>query len=167
MSTQGSECGWLPALVELHETGGDWTAYVELLYRHFSRDFLQSTPSFRGRSWGMKRYPQLRGKEATFWHIISEGDVEDERLPDLRRCERIRWPRPIIEACESEETRVWTQTRKGEIRIAIAPDTFEYLVILADRGSHVLLWTAFPVLFAHQRRKLRREYEEFVLRERR
>jgi hypothetical protein len=161
VSTQSSECGWLPELVGLAEAGGDWSAYVELLYRYFTRDFLRTQPSYAGRRWGMKRHPLLKGKEATFWHIISEGEIEDQRLPDLRRCERIRWPRPIIDACAQGKTLVWTQDRRGETRIAIAPDTFEYLVILADRGSHVLLWTAFPVAFQHQRAKLRREYEAF------
>jgi hypothetical protein len=32
--------------------------------------------------------------------MIQEGRTEDERTPDLRRCERIRWPRPIIERLE-------------------------------------------------------------------
>jgi hypothetical protein len=155
-------CGWLPPLVELSSSGGDWNAYVEVLYSHFCNDFIRGTPSFPGRRWAMKRYPLLRGKEATFWHIVSEGPVEDERLPSLRRCERIRWPRALIDAFGTQRVRFWKQRRGREIRIALAPESFEYLVILADRGQSVLLWTAFPVEYRHQRRKLEAEHEQFL-----
>ncbi|MNH30689.1 hypothetical protein D3C79_909980 [compost metagenome] len=50
---------------------------------------------------GLKRHPVIQGKEATFWHMISEGNDEAERLPDLRRCERIRWPRRADLVCRS------------------------------------------------------------------
>jgi hypothetical protein len=149
---------WLPALVELQTYGGDWHAYVEVLYGLFRQDFVESTPTYPGRRWAVKRHPEFQGKEATFWHIISEGDKEAERIPDLRRCERIRWPRCMIDSCATTRVRLWKQERRGETRIAIATPGFEYLVILADRGTYVLLWTAFAVDRAHQRRKYEREY---------
>jgi hypothetical protein len=34
-------------------------------------------------------------------------------------------------------------------------------VILAERGEAVLLWTAFPVEFGHQRRKYAAEYNRY------
>ncbi|SOD03261.1 hypothetical protein SAMN05216486_1098 [bacterium JGI 053] len=152
---------WLPPLVEFSASGGDWHKYVEVLYNHFCSDFLRSRPEFAGKTWKMKRFPLLQGKEATFWHIISEGPVEDDRLPDLRRCERIRWPRPLIDAYGTDRVRCWKQKRGRETRIVLAPDTFEYVVILAERGEAVLLWTAFPVTFNHQRRKYAAEYDRY------
>lgn len=149
---------WLPELVELSRCRGDWQAYVELLYACFREDFIDSVPQFPHRRWAMKRYPEYKGKEATFWHIISEGDDEAERLPDLRRCERIRWPRSIIDAFQSQRVRAWEQRRRGERRIVLALPDFSYVVVLADRGSYVLLWTAFNVDRAHQRRRYEREY---------
>ena len=82
-------------------------------------DFVARPPSFRGRHIGLKRYPMDRGKEATFWHLISEGQVEAERLPNMRRCERIRWPRPMIHDSETNDLKIWRQERKGEQRVAI------------------------------------------------
>ena len=152
---------WLPELVELRRYGGDWQAYEEALYACFRADFIEREPAYPGRRWAMKRYPEYKGKEATFWHIISEGADEAARLPDLRRCERIRWPRSIIDVCRSERVRLWEQRRGAEKRIAIATPDFGYLVVLADRGSYILLWTAFVVDRDHQRRKLEREYREW------
>lgn len=153
---------WLPTLVEFSASGGDWHRYVEVLYEHFRRDFLDTTPNYPGRRWAMKRHPVFKDKEATFWHIISEGPVESERLPNFRRCERIRWPRRIIDACDTGRVRCWPQERKGERRIAMAPTDFSYLVVLADRNEYVLLWTAFHVEHGHERRKYEKEYNAYV-----
>jgi hypothetical protein len=88
---------WLPPLVALADYGGDWERYLAALYDFFRQDFVDDKPLFEGKSLAVKRLPTSQGKEATFWHLISEGRQEEERLPDLRRCERIRWIRRIIE----------------------------------------------------------------------
>ena len=80
---------WLPALVLLETYGGNWPAYEEALYEVYLNDFVRQETYFRGNKIALKRHPELKGKAATFWHIISEGTVETERLPDLRRCELI------------------------------------------------------------------------------
>lgn len=154
--------GWLPALVELAACGGDWNRYVEVIYDHFCNDFIRTTPSFEKKRWAMKRHPLFKDKEATFWHIVSEGLDESERLPSLRRCERIRWPRAIIDHAGTGRVRLWKQKRGREIRTALAPESFEYLVILAERGDSVLLWTAFPVEYTNQQRKYRAEFERYT-----
>jgi hypothetical protein len=84
---------WLPELVTLQDYGGDWVRYLEAIYGHFRQDLVLTPPAYPGRRFALKRHPLVQGKEATFWHLISEGRVEADRLPDLRRCERIRWPR--------------------------------------------------------------------------
>ena len=153
---------WLPPLVVLADSGGDWKRYVELVYGFFRTDFIASSPTHDGRRCACKRYPLIQGKEGTFWHLISEGGVEDDRLPDLRRCERIRWPRPMVE--RSPETGVvsWHSSRPGDKkRIVIALADFSYVVVLADRGKYLLLWTAYCVEQEHRRAKLRREYERY------
>ncbi len=106
----------------------------------------------------MKRYPLKHNKEATFWHIITKGNSESERTPDLRRCERIRWPRAIIDAASTESVKLWKNKRRNEERIILALSDFSYIVVLADRGDYILLWTAYCVEHEHQRRKLEKEY---------
>ena len=110
---------WLPPLVLLSNCDGDWNVYLEVIYRYFMQDFVDSKPFFRGKRLGLKRHPLSQGKEATFWHMIQEGDREADRIPDLRRCERIRWPKPIIEHDDDETIKVWWNRRRGEQRICI------------------------------------------------
>lgn len=46
------------------------------------------------------------GKHFGFWRVISDGELEDDRLPDLRRCERITWIAYLI--ANVEEQINWT-----------------------------------------------------------
>jgi len=152
---------WLPPLVLLSDHGGNWNGYVSALYRYYRQDFENSRPTFDGVNVGTKRYPLEQGKEATFWHLISEGDIEKDRLPDLRRCERIRWPRPTIEHATNVGVKVWRNQRGGETRVCIWCEAAEFLVVLAKRSTYYLLWTAYPVVEEHRKRKLRKEYEAY------
>lgn len=149
---------WLPALMLLADSGGDWQRYVEAIHAAFRADFITDHPEFEGRRCACKRHPMIDGKEATFWHLISEGSVEADRLPDLRRCERIRWPRAMIER-SPDQVRVWRSERPGDQRIVVALADFSYVVVLADRRDYVLLWTAYFVEHEHRRTKLRKECE--------
>lgn len=149
---------WLPALVLFGDYGGDWPQYVEVLYRYFHDDFIASKPVFRGEKLALKRDQLMQGKEATFWHIISEGRQEADRLLDLRRCERIRWPRPVVDHADAPELKVWCNDRHGEERVCLWFEAQDYLVVLARRKGYLLLWTAYPVTEEHRRRKLRREW---------
>jgi hypothetical protein len=150
---------WLPELVRLEDFGGDWERFIEAVYAHFKKDFVESQPSFKGQPVRLKRHPMEAGKEATFWHIISEGKDEANRLPDLRRCERIRWPRAIIEHFTDYRIKCWVNRRRNEKRIVLWLGALDYVVILADRGRYVLLWTAYCTNYRHTRKKLQAEYE--------
>lgn len=153
---------WLPPLVLLVDYDGNWGSYLEAVYAIFRRDFVTSKPTYPGRRVGLKRHPIERGKEATFWHFISEGRREEDRLPDLRRCERIGWPRPMIEAVRTERVRCWQTRRRFETRVLIALEDFSYVVVLADRSEYILPWTAFTVEREHRRRILEREYDSWA-----
>ena len=158
---------WLPPLVTLEDSNGDWAGYVERLHAFFVADFVRDRPRWPGKRVGLKRQPEYEGKAATFWHFISEGGVESERIPDLRRCERIRWPRPIMDAfAETRPTpdaplRWWKSWRGRDESYVLAPADFSYVVVVADRGDFVLPWTAYCVTQDHRRRKLQKEYEAY------
>lgn len=153
------DLSWLPELVLLDQHDGNWDRYLEAIYQHFTDDFINSKPNYPGKRFALKRHPVEKGKEATFWHLISEGSTEAERLPVLRRCERIRWPRPIIEAMLTSRVRCWKSQRRGETRVVLSLHDFSYVVVLADRESYILLWTAFYVEYEHRKEKLRMEFE--------
>jgi hypothetical protein len=148
---------WLPPLVEMGSR--DWDNYLALVYSYFRTDFVESSPDFQGTRLGLKRYPVIDGKEATFWHLISEGKAEADRLPDIRRCEHIRWPRPIIENYDDSRLRVWENDRGGEARVCLWLVEEDYLVVLAKRKGYVLLWTAYLVTRKHTKEKLLKEFE--------
>jgi len=152
---------WLPGLVLFEDYGGDWHRYLDALYEFFKKDFIESKPWFEGRRVGLKRHPMSQGKEATFWHMISEGVNEDDRLPDMRRCERIRWPKPIIGHSSESTVKVWKNVRRGETRICLWLESQEYLLVLADRKNYVLPWTAYIVDKPHRKQKLQKEFEEY------
>ena len=158
---------WLPDLIYLDDCGGDWEWYLDTLYRAFVADFVNSKPTWPGKRVVLKRYPEYQGKGATFWHMISEGDQEVERIPDLRRCERIRWPRPIIDAypnhnpTPNDRLYWWKSKRRHEERYVLALLDFSYVVVVADRGDYVMPWTAYTVGQQHRRDKLRRECDDF------
>ena len=105
----------LPHLVLLNDYGGDWDRFLKAVYAYFKQDFIDSRPVFNGRRLGLKRHPVIHNKEATFWHFTSEGEVEAERTPDFRRCERIRWPKPLINQSplqgEANGIKVWKNKR--------------------------------------------------------
>lgn len=152
---------WLPPLVLLRDHGGEWEPYLEAVYAWFKQDFIDTKPVFQGRRLGLKRHPFSDGKEATFWHITTEGKDEENRLPDLRRCERIRWPKQVIEHDTDPAIKVWRNQRGREERVCLWLVPENYLVILTDRGEYILPWTAYLVEQPHQQRKLQKEFEEY------
>jgi hypothetical protein len=148
-------------LVLLENYGGEWDKYIEAVYAYFKEDFIDSNPCFDSRRVGLKRYPLYQNKERAFWHCTSEGEFEEVRLPDIRRCERIRWPKPIIEHYADTSVRCWHNKRAQDKRIILWFYEKDYVVVLADRGNYVLLWTTYLVTFNHTKEKLLKEYEEF------
>lgn len=150
---------WLPQLITLKDCEGEWKKYLEVIYAIFHRDFVASKPTYAPKRFALKRHPEYDGKAATFWHLISEGPVEEQRTPDMRRCERIAWPKPIIEAIDDESVRVWRNKRGRNDRILIAVEDFSYVVILDDRKDFVLLWTTYFLEQPNRRRKMEREYD--------
>lgn len=150
---------WLPNLVLFN---GDWAKYEEILYAYFKDDFIDNRPKkFMGLRIGLKKYPKYKNKEATFWHFISEGKIETERVPDLRRCERIRWPKPIIENTEDNKIKVWENIRGNEKNICLCYGDWEYLIILRKRKDYILPWTAYCPHTNKTKLKWQREYNEY------
>ena len=154
-----SDAPWPPELVLLESCGGDWERYCDRVYGEFHRDFVASRPTFHGRWVGVSRNRVVKRKEVAFWHCISAGEVEADRLPDLRRCERIRWPRKMLEAVGTGRVKWWRRRRGAKRRAYVALADFSYLVVLEEMSSHCVLVTAYPIDEEHERRKLRTEFD--------
>jgi len=155
---------WLPALIDCN---GDGEQALERVHEQYQADFLVRGLRFRGAPIQLRTGPRTQGKDACFWHLISEGESEEDRTPDFRRCERIGWVRAVIERAENQnDLPVWEQERKGRTNVVIALPDFSYIVVLAKRGPklktpYFVLLTAHYVEHEHRRVKLRKEYEAF------
>ena len=90
---------WLPALILLSDHGGDWQRYIDAVYAVFNTDFIARRAHYEAKKILLigRDAELIDGKERRFWHCVSEGELEDARSPDLRRCERMPWMRPVIE----------------------------------------------------------------------
>lgn len=156
----------LPELITLEDVGGDWHSFIETVYKSFEQDFIISQPVFRGIRLRLKRHPLYQDKAYTFYHMTHTGDIESDRQPELRRCERISWAKPVIETCDEWKLKVWPQIRKGKDRICIWLELVgepDYVVILDVRkNGDIYVWTAFTLIHNHEKRKKRIEYEEYI-----
>lgn len=155
----------LPDLICLSDYNGDWETYINAVYEIFERDCIKDKIFFRGRKINLKRHPLFQNRECTFYHITHEGKDEHDRTPDLRRCERIEWIRIVLKNCDKWGLKIWEQDRNGKTRIVIwleLEDDDDYIIILDDRGTYLLLWTVFNLKYDHQKRKKLREYREYI-----
>lgn len=150
---------WLPALVRFEDYDGTWRRYIDAVFALFYRDFIQSQPRLCGRSVRCRREPLCEGKEAGFWHCVSEGPDEGERTPDLRRCERIAWVRAILEHADDQSVQLWFRRKNRDRRCYLWYDE-SFLVVLGERQGHYQLITAFCTDREHTKEKLRREVAE-------
>src|SRR5262245_34976253 len=120
--------------------GDDWPAYQAGLYAHFRKDFLLSVPNFNGRPVRAKVLPPIDSLRGGFVHAISsnvsgQGDGEGNRTPELKRCARIRWIRPVIEAVPPDVLS-WRNIRGTARRAVISLPDFSYIVILDERRDY-------------------------------
>ena len=152
----------VPDLILFDDFSGDWPRYEEALYEVFVSDILRHDLRFRGAKVTARRMPEHERKWAGFWHLISEGRVEDDRLPEMRRCERLAWVRWIIEnEGECPEIDVW-QNQRGREKNTLLWLREQYLVVLSVRGKNYLLKTAYCTVERHRIKKLGRERDAAI-----
>jgi len=153
---------WLPDMFPVNP----WTEQTfDSLYEIFKRDFKDSQPIYR--EWTIWFFPEKEdGKELVFWHLTSRDDKEaGERLPDLRRCERLPWARSMIDNADTPEVLDWDfEEGDGTFKTYIWLRDFNYLMKLKkypDGGRRLI--TSFWVEFSSFRRKLEKKYERRIL----
>jgi hypothetical protein len=145
---------------------GDWESYVQLVYNRYHTDIIAQKIYLWGNHVRVRWTPETKGKPFNFWHVVSEGEVEEDRLPDLSRCARISWIAWAITCCDQKLPCVkwWLSersTRRGRvINLVIWAEEYSYAVVVEPRDGFALLVSAYPV---HRRRstKFAEEYETF------
>ena len=155
----------LPEMILLEHFSGDFKRFIDAVYMVFQHDFVNHKTRFRGEELRLKWHPVYQDKSYTFYHMTHKGEDEQNREPDLRRCERIPWARPVIEYCDQWNLKIWPQKRKGSNRLCIwleFEDEPDYFIVLDVRENYKLLWTAFVAEYDHEKRKKQKEYEGWL-----
>ncbi|MCX5991110.1 MAG: hypothetical protein NTZ04_02075 [Chloroflexi bacterium] len=158
---------WLPPPLRYSDFNGDWDQFLAAVYKIFERDFKLSRPDYGG-------YPVAYdskledGKEAAYWHVVSRDDpTTKDRELNLRRCERVAWVNPIIEHSTDKAVSMWKIEQKRpnrgrQVRVKLWLEDQDYIVILTERPRGAVLVTAFCTDFESERRKLRKERDDYL-----
>lgn len=151
-----NKCYWLPELITLDDFNGEWSSYESYLYDIFSKHFLETNPIFNGKIVRPRQHPMHNGKYESYFHITSGHYKEvEERVPDFRRCERIKWPKAMIENSKCncidncDNYLIWKKKYKNKFRYSLLLKNEKYLVILEERPKYYILISAFPLTYAH------------------
>jgi hypothetical protein len=142
---------------------GDWKTYLDAIYEHYLADLIRRPIYVQGKPVRARFNPATDGKGFAFWHVISEGEKEEDRTPDLRRCERIRWIAwMLLRAANGDEQLLsWNSSRtqrRGTVeRLVLFCEENKYTVVLEERDEYFLLVTAYPVS-DRRATKLKAEY---------
>ncbi len=80
-----------PALIRYNDYG-DWAAYEDAIYAEYLATVAHAGLRFQAASVKVQFRPETKHKGYGFWHLISEAPDpsnrnEDERTPDLARCD--------------------------------------------------------------------------------
>jgi len=124
---------WLPDLLLFENFSGNWQRYEDEVFAQFYSDFIKSRPAFQNEPVKVTKYPLKKGKERGFWHCIQEGKIEEERTPDMRRCERIGWVRPLIEHSADPRVKKWPKQVGAKNRYLLWVEEVDYLSRNAKR----------------------------------
>ena len=141
----------LPNLVLL----SDYQAsdYLEKIYKIFVDEVVNGNLSFLGLRITCPYHPPFDNKHFSFWHLISEKNQtnqEKDRVPDMRRCERIKWISCVIKNADNKE-KIWCweklikTTRGYNEHIHLYLHQERYLVVLRRKNNRLEIVTTFVV----------------------
>ncbi|HVE44101.1 MAG TPA: oxidoreductase [Gammaproteobacteria bacterium] len=134
----------LPKLITLSEYGGDPLPYIEAIYQSYLNNVVNAELHYNKLPVKFQFRPLREGKGFAFWHTISEGEKEEDRTIDLRRCERIRWIAWVIKnASISAKITIWENKRGENEHTVLFFEAESYVVILAKRNGYYLFRTAY------------------------
>ncbi|WP_300119602.1 hypothetical protein [Rhodoferax sp.] len=148
----------------------DWSAYEDAIYAEYLATVAHASLRLFGHVVKVRFRPETRHKGYGFWHLISEAPSqnnrnEDDRIPDLERCARVRWVAWCIENVESVEFSWWENKRGTETHVVIWAELHDFAVVLAKRDTqdgprYYLLKTAY-CLRGHTIRKFTKERDAY------
>ena len=162
------DCAWLPDLFP-YDGAKEWKAHEGNLYEVFKRDFIVTRPKMLEKNVNIRKHPMENDKEEAFYHVTCQDYFHvNDRVPDMRRCERIRWVRKMIEnhACtpnrciNCDGMKMWVEKKGSDMRWHILLEAERYMVVVAERADYCLLITAFYVDQDHRLQQILSRFEK-------
>ncbi|MDO4887224.1 MAG: hypothetical protein Q3979_00725 [Actinomycetaceae bacterium] len=148
-------------------------AYLERLYSKFRQDLIERSIRWKRNNAyvRLRREPEIKGRHAIFWHIVSGGsNNEPDRTLDPERCRRIHWIRLLVEQFnidhpqKSTELHWWISDDprwQKEPRYVLATLDYDYVVIIQEKRTYALLVTAYYVETPRRRAKFREQHDRY------
>lgn len=137
----------LPSLMRLEDYGGDWKAYESALYKKFT-DSIVGKLRFLGQPIACRYFQPIGDRHRSFWHLITQNtegsDLDEDRLPDFPRSERLPWIPHIIQNSHAPEIACWENKRGTSNNVVLWLPPEKYMVILSRRRDYYLLTSAYP-----------------------
>jgi len=166
-------CKWLTPIITLDQFNNDWQLYNNHLYKLFVRDFIDNTVYFNRKKIQIRINPKQDNYEHGFIHLTcistEEHNDPNDRIPDLRRCERIEWNKEIIEnyKCNNncngcKKIMYYEEYYKNTVRINLLFYDFNFKVILEKRNNYYLLITGYYIQYNHKLQKEKRKYDLYT-----
>lgn len=150
-----------PELILLNDYNGDWPSYLEAIYQSYLDDVVNAKLKYNKLPVKFQFRPLYEGKGFAFWHTISEGEKEENRTADLRRCERITWIAWMIKnSTATTKVTTWENKRGKNHHIVLFFEAESYVVILAKRNGYYLFKTAY-VTTPQRKKQLIKERKEY------
>ncbi len=170
---------WLPDMVCVNP----WTDRTyDLLYEIFCRDIRDHDLRYIGNLvWIFKDMED--GREKIFWHLTTRSAkkekiprrkrkfyppgqtyIDEDRYPDLRRCERLTWVRALIENAEAPEVMAWDyEEGDADIKTYVWFKGYDFVVIMKKvRNNRRRLITSFYVDKEYKRQDFERKYQNRI-----
>lgn len=151
-------CIWLPPTIKLETFSGNWEEYYKSLYNKFVDDFIKNPLYFNNKIVKVRINPKQNDFEHAFIHLTCEtmknGITLNDRIPDMRRCERISWNKAIINnyPCSNDckncnKILYYEEYYKNTIRISLLFYDVRFKVILEKRDNYYLLITGYYIKY--------------------
>lgn len=136
----------LPDLIEMSAYNGNWDSYQKAIYQEFL-DSVVDKLKFLGLPIRCRYFEPINGMHRGFWHLITENPEnsknDEDRIPNMRRCERIKWISHIISNAHDSDIVCWENKRGTDTNVVLWLESEKYMVVLSKRKDYYLLLTAY------------------------
>jgi len=145
--------------------GDDFNAYLKGLYNIYVTEIANANFTFHQKPLHVFTTLNYNLQHLTFEHITTKGS--NDRLYNQNRCERIIWIKDILnkicDGCADYRVfrdRSWKQDKKVA-RYILWCVKEDYVIVLEERATVVMLITAYCIVYSNKRRELNDKYLKF------